>query len=775
MRIPILRTCSLSRMIGMSACLCVCVFCSSLFADDWTHWRGPHQNGVAFDKGMPESFSLDRKRANNNLLWTQPFGCRSSPVIVNNRIYIINNVGDGVMEGERVVCFDADSGKVLWHKEFPVFHTDVVSNRVGWTNPAADPETGNIYVHGTQGFLLCYDKDGNVVWRRSLTEEFGRVSGYGGRIPSPIVDGDLVIIGNIIASWGDYARGMNRFTAFDKKTGEVVWWSAPCTEMKGTYYSTPIAATIGGQRLLITGAADGAVHALQLRTGKPVWSYMLSRTVINSSPVVDGNYVYISHGEENLDTSEQGRLVCLDASKVENGSPKLVWEKVGVKFGYTSPVVVDGKVYLSNDSGRLYTYDAKSGKQIGRPFPYGRLSRGSPLYADGKIYIFDVNGHLHILKPGARGIDELHDQAFRSASGRGFVETNGTPAAYKGRLYFGTLESFYCIAAKGGTAGKAPDLAAQESGDGKPATLALFPADVVVHAGGSAEFQVRAFDASGVAVKAAPDDGAWSIALPPKQPNGRQPPQLAAVLDGKGVNAKLTVDPKMVGQQGYVEYKVGNMTARARVLVAPKLPYKMDFEKVPVSATPGGWINCMGKYNVVEQGGNKVLRKLAENPVPPVARARAYIGRPDMKDYTIQADVSGAIVRGNMPDLGIINSRYRLILDGKRDIGDGKRRIRLTSWEARPRFNEAAVFDWQPGKWYTIKLAIEYSEKSAKIRGKAWERGKAEPEKWTIEFDDPFPIVEGSPGIYAYATGILEKQPGAEGYFDNIVVTPNKK
>jgi hypothetical protein len=485
--------------------------------------------------------------------------------------------------------------------------------------------------------------------------------------------------------------------------------------------------------------------------------------------------VYISHGEENRDVSAQGRLVCLDAGQVENGQPKLVWEVVGTKFGYTTALVANDRLYISNDSGRLYTYEAKTGKQIGRPFIYGRLSRGSPLFADGKIYIFDVYGHLHILKPGEKDIKELHDQEFRAANGKGLVETNGTPMAYKGRLYFGSLEAFYCVGTASSAPGETPPLSAAEKGDGQPATLALFPADVVVHAGGKATFEVRAFDSAGIALDKAPSDGAWSIALPPKQPNGRQPPALVAALDGKGTKATLTVDAKLIGQQGYVEYTVGKMVGRARVRVAPTLPYKMDFEKVPESATPGGWVNCMGKFAVVKMDGSLVLKKLADNPVPPVARARAYLGLPDMKDYTIQADVSGALVRDNMPDIGIINNRYRLVLDGKRDADDKKRRLRIISWEARPRINHAIAFDWQPKHWYTMKLDIEYNEKIATIRGKVWERGKAEPDKWTIEFEDPFPIREGSPGLYAYATGILDNQPGAEGFFDNIVVSVKKK
>src|SRR2546425_874207 len=82
---------------------------------------------------------------------------------------------------------------------------------------------GDFDAHTTAGELLCLDKDGKKVWSRQLTEEFGRVTGYGGRIVSPIFDSDMVIVGAASSSWGDQARGLNRFLAFDGKTGQVVW------------------------------------------------------------------------------------------------------------------------------------------------------------------------------------------------------------------------------------------------------------------------------------------------------------------------------------------------------------------------------------------------------------------------------------------------------------------------------------------------------------------------------------------------------------------------
>src|SRR5690606_8442182 len=122
------------------------------------------------------------------------------------RLYIIQGFGDGLQMAERTVCLDAETGELLWKHEYNVFHTDVVFNRLGWAAPCGDPETGYVYVHGTQGHLFCYDKDGEVVWESQLTEEHGRVTGYGGRICNPVVIGDVVVVGMANGSWGNHAR-----------------------------------------------------------------------------------------------------------------------------------------------------------------------------------------------------------------------------------------------------------------------------------------------------------------------------------------------------------------------------------------------------------------------------------------------------------------------------------------------------------------------------------------------------------------------------------------
>src|SRR5205823_6091772 len=120
-------------------------------AADWIHWRGPEQNGVSRETNLPDKWSLDANAADANLVWRAPYGCRSTPMVMGGKVFIINDDGEGVHEGERVMAFDAQTGKVLWQYRFNVWHTDIVSSRVGWTNLTGDARAGRVYAHGTQG------------------------------------------------------------------------------------------------------------------------------------------------------------------------------------------------------------------------------------------------------------------------------------------------------------------------------------------------------------------------------------------------------------------------------------------------------------------------------------------------------------------------------------------------------------------------------------------------------------------------------------------------
>lgn len=771
-------------------------------AADWTHWRGPNQTGSTDAKNLPDEWDY-RTVGKNNLIWKQPFGCRSTPMVMNGRVIITGASGEvpGVPTqaekltiGERVAAFDAAKGTPLWEKKFNVFHTDIVTNRLGWAPLAGDPKNDLVYAHTTAGFLVCLKgATGELVWRRQLTEEMGRVTGYGGRVGGgPIFDSGLVIVGIVNASWGNHAPGTNRWVAFDGMTGAVVWISeTPQTGIKGTYYSNPVVAVINGERILISGGADGGVHAFQVATGKRVWSFPFCALVVNPSPVVDGNLVYISHGEDNLPDEAEGKggsalgkIVCLDASQITNGKPKVVWEySKGVRWGLSSMAIHDGKLYVPDDFAKLYCFDAKKGGKELWKYSYGTVSRGAPLIADGKIYISETNAKFHVikLKEGKEAPDEAETNTINfRGKGTGFVESNSTPSVGKGVIYLATRDELYCIGTGKGTEPSPAKEAPEPKDDQKVAQVAVFPAEVTLKPGESIQFSVRAFTAKGQPVMTRQAIvGEWSLPVPPLPKGATTPPP---ALDAQQENGKVTVNAKKAAQQGYVMFKTPEgLTAQARVRVAPDatMAYKQDFEIPPVGAVPGGWVNAQAKFRIEEiddEGKkNKVLVKVNNDSRPPLARANAYITTPWATNYTIEADMRGIEApnkKGQLPDMGIVAGRYTLILDGKTD-GD-KRFARLVSWEALPRVNEQAELTWKSGVWYRTKLSYEVKDGKGIVKAKVWERSKPEPEKWLIEFTDPMPNPEGAAALYGYISNI-DDTPGASIQYDNVAITPNGK
>src|SRR5712691_4222997 len=67
---------------------------------DWPELRGPQRDGTSRETGLPETWSL----SGDNLAWRAPYGGRSTPVIMGNRLYVQNPAGRGAELQERVMC-----------------------------------------------------------------------------------------------------------------------------------------------------------------------------------------------------------------------------------------------------------------------------------------------------------------------------------------------------------------------------------------------------------------------------------------------------------------------------------------------------------------------------------------------------------------------------------------------------------------------------------------------------------------------------------------------
>lgn len=719
-------------------------------AGEWPYWRGPGQDGVSPETGLISSWST----AGENLVWRADLVGRSTPVVFDGRVCANGRVGQGLHKQEVVACWDAGTGKKLWEQRLDVYLTMVPFNRVGWASVVGDPETGNLYAHGVGGLLVAFDCAGKIVWSHEMTEEYGFYSGFGGRTHTPMIDEDRLVISFVNTGWGEQGPPRNRTFAFDKRTGDLLWVATPGT---GSPYdlntsTTPVAAVINGQRLLIEGNADGWVNAIKARTGEKVWGFQLTKGGINITVAVDGDMVYASHSEENVDTpGVMGRLVAIDATGTGDVTKTHErWRVDELGSGFSSPLAHDGVLYTVDNSANLFAFDAKTGRQLWK-HKLGTVGKGSPVWADGKLYVTELNGRFYILKAGRDGVETLDmdeltvADATEGPAGR-YAELYGSPAIAYGRIYLATEGGLYCLGDKSkpfkAEKDKPPALPGETAPakDAAPAVLQVTPGEVLIQPGQTVRFTVRAYDAQGRAL-AAPAGAAWSLQ------------GLAGKIDG----GAFTPDAGKP-QAGKIAVKAGALEASARVRVIPPLPWSYDFEAVETGKTPPWWIGAGLKFPVKEVEGGKVLSK------PPVAvgldRSDVYLGPATLSNYTIQADLLGSVRGRKKPDAGLVNSGYHMDLMGTHQ------KIQFRGWASELRLEKSVPFAWEPDVWYTMKFRIDQQGDKALLRGKVWRRGEPEPQEWTITAEDPQPVRHGSPGIYGYSA--------AEIYYDNLQVTVNQ-
>ncbi|GIX04801.1 MAG: hypothetical protein KatS3mg114_0670 [Planctomycetaceae bacterium] len=461
---------------------------------DWPYWRGPEMNGISREKNLPASWSPDGE----NLLWkSEALATRSTPIVMRGRLYTLcRHQPRTLQEAEKVVCADAETGEILWEHVFNAYLTDVPDTRVAWSSVVGDPETGHVFALGVCGYFVClHGETGEVLWRRSLSEEFGMLSTYGGRTNFPIVFENLVLISGIIIGWGDMARPAHRFLAFDKRNGQCVWFVSGRPLPEDTTYSSPVITVIDGEVQYILGAGDGRVYGFQPRTGKMLWYYDVSPRGINTTPVVAGTWVICGHSEENLDSTQMGALFAIDASRrgdiTKNGE---IWRIREQFVGKTQPIVLGDRVYSIDDSANFIVNDLKTGKVIGRQ-KLGTMGRASPLYADGKFYCVDATGRWFIFTPDEqRGLKRIHQLRLET-------EVNGSPIVSHGRIYLPTESAMYCIGFKDTKpeADPIPPRPAETpvEQDQQPAQMLVVPVESLLKPGQVQPYKVLLYNARG--------------------------------------------------------------------------------------------------------------------------------------------------------------------------------------------------------------------------------------------------------------------------------------
>ena len=299
--------------------------------------------------------------------------------------------------------------------------------------------------------------------------------------------------------------------AFDKRTGETIWVSAPGGRPYDTTYAPPIIANVNGTRLLIQGASDGVVHAIKPQTGEPVWKYEISKRGINTGVVVRGTTAILTHSEENLGSSEMGMMVAVDASaKGEIKKEQVKWSVYGWQGGFSSPVLDGDRLYQVDNSANLAAFDVNTGKQLWLQ-NLGTIQKASPVLADGKLYVGTENGKFFILEPTATGVKILDQDQLGTEAHRSNHRVSGR--IQRSRLFRQRFESLLHRKENQRRNESRRRRSKALPNPNRPAThVQVVPTELMLKPGDKVNFRVRLFDEQGTLfVKNQRDLGSRSI------------------------------------------------------------------------------------------------------------------------------------------------------------------------------------------------------------------------------------------------------------------------
>ncbi|HEX2749897.1 MAG TPA: PQQ-binding-like beta-propeller repeat protein, partial [Verrucomicrobiales bacterium] len=182
----------------------------------------------------------------------------------------------------------------------------------------------------------------------------------------------------------------------------------------------------------IVSSGSKATFGYDPDTGKELW-HTTYKGFSNAAAAAWFNGVVAintGHGKANL------QAFPIDAATAGDITAKRVWEQTKAIPTRSSPITVDGIIYLNGDSGILSAVDFKDGSLLFNERTQGNAS-ASPLYADGKLFFCNEHGDTTVLKPG-RTFEKIATNKLPDG-------IMASPVALGKELFIRTKTALYCI------------------------------------------------------------------------------------------------------------------------------------------------------------------------------------------------------------------------------------------------------------------------------------------------------------------------------------------
>jgi outer membrane protein assembly factor BamB len=379
-------------------------------ANDWPQFRGPGGNGIANEKNLPVKWGPQE-----NIRWKADVPGRgvSSPVVAGGRVYLTANTGVR-LERLHVLCYDELDGKRLWQRQLAATGNTGCHPKTNMAAPTPVATADRVYALFATGDLAAFDREGNVLWYRSLVGDYPTVSNQVGMASSPILWKDTLIVpmDNV---------GESFMAGIDVHYGRNLWQVPRPREIN---FATP-ALWSHDDKTEVLFQDRTHLTAYDPSDGKKLWSHKIEGTTIATPTLADDTIL--------VGTAGLARI------RPKGESAEVLWKSA--KFGNvpTSPLYYQGRAFNINNSGVLVCADGKTGEILWQERLKGPFW-ASLVAGDGKLYACNENGLTSVVRVGEKA-EVLAENDLKE-------EILGTPAIADGSLFIRTDKHLYRMGGK---------------------------------------------------------------------------------------------------------------------------------------------------------------------------------------------------------------------------------------------------------------------------------------------------------------------------------------
>lgn len=424
-------------------------FAPALGDEHWPQWRGPNLDGTSGSKNLPENWGEDK-----NVKWKikLPSWSGATPAIWGDRLFVPSGSEPKpgaeaqtvkAMGGKRkpdgldvvLLCLSKKDGSELWRHAIPGANYHIGKQNMASPSPVTDGQ--HVWWLTGTGHLTALTMDGKPVWQADIQKEYGKFGlnwGYGA---SPLLYEGMVIVPVLHGMTTD---DPSYLVAYDGKTGKVVWRVERPTPAVGEgpdAYTTPMPMKVGDRTEIVVVGGD-IFTGHDPKTGKELWRCgglnptgdKWYRAVC--SPAIAGDLIFAS--------IKKGPIVAVKGGgQGDVTSSNIAWTSADA-YDVPTPVFDGTHLYIVHDNGLMSCVDPKTGKPfyLKQRLPKGTYS-ASPLLADGKLYVTNESGTTAVLAAGPE-FKLLSENKLDDTYTLSSIAVSGS------ELFLRTSSHLYCIA-----------------------------------------------------------------------------------------------------------------------------------------------------------------------------------------------------------------------------------------------------------------------------------------------------------------------------------------